>query len=109
VLYELKSSRAAFRVHLAETIYDLGYEPTRADPNAWIRPATKPNGFEYYEMVLVYVDDIRCISYNPRATIEEIQLTFRLKDSKIEKPEHYFGAQLAQKGSGGVEELRTMT
>ena len=83
-LYGLKSSSAAFRAHLAEIMYNLGYKPMRADPDVWIRPANKPCGFEYYEMVLVYVDDILCISANPRATMHGIQETFKLKDDKIE-------------------------
>ena len=45
-LYGLKSSGAAFRAHLAEALYDLGYTPTKADPDVSIRPGTKPNGFE---------------------------------------------------------------
>jgi hypothetical protein len=102
-LYGLKSSGAAFRAHLAETLYELDYKPTKADPDVWIRPATKPDGFEYYEITLVYVDDILCISHDPKATMEGIQATFQLKDNKIEKPEHYLGAQLAQKVIGGVE------
>ena len=68
-LYRLKSSGAAFRAHLAETLHDLGYLPTKGDPDVWIRPAVKPDGFEYYEMILVYVDDILCITAQPRATM----------------------------------------
>ena len=71
-LYGLKSSGAAFRAHLAETLYDLSYLPSKADPDVWIRPAIKENGFEYYEMTLVYVDDIMCISHDPRATMMAI-------------------------------------
>ena len=33
----LKTSGAAFRAHLVETLYDLNYIPTKADPNVWIR------------------------------------------------------------------------
>ena len=102
-LYGLKSSGAAFRAHLAETLYDLSYIPTKGDPDVWIRPAVKPDGFEYYEMTLVYVDDIMCISHDPRATMESIQNTFKLKDDKIEKPTGYLGAQIEQKVIGGVE------
>ena len=69
----------------------------------WIRPATKSDGFEYYEMTLAYVDDILCISAELRATMEGIQSTFKLEDDRIEKPETYLGAQLAQKVIGGVE------
>jgi hypothetical protein len=100
-LYGLRTSGAAFRAHLAETLYDLGYAPTRADPDVWIRPAVKPDGFKYYEMVLVYVDDILCVSHDPKATMSGIQETFKLKDDKIEKPESYLGAQLAHVVIGG--------
>jgi hypothetical protein len=102
-LYGLKSSGAAFRAHLAETLYDLNYQPTKGDPDVWIRPAIKSNGFEYYEMVLVYVDDILCISEQPELTMKGIQATFKLKDDKIEEPEMYLGAQLSQKIISGVE------
>ena len=51
-LYGLKTSGAAFQAHLAETLYDLSYTPLRADPDVWIRPAVKPDGFKYYEWYL---------------------------------------------------------
>jgi hypothetical protein len=100
-LYGLKTSGAAFRAHMAETLYDLSYTPSRADPDVWLRPAVKLDGFKYYEMVLVYVDDILCISHDPKATMVGIQETFKLKDDKIEKPETYLGAQLEQTVIGG--------
>ena len=78
-LYGLKSSGTAFRAHLAETLYDLGYTPTKADPDVWIRPAVKPDGFKYYEMLLVYVDDVLSVSHDAEATMKGIQGTFRLK------------------------------
>ena len=71
------ASGAAFCAHLAETLYDLSYTPTKADPDVWIRPPVKANGFEYYEMTLVYVDDILCISDDPKATMNGIQATFK--------------------------------
>jgi hypothetical protein len=72
-LYGLKSSEKAFRPLLAETLYEHDYKPTRADPDVWIRPATKPDGFEYFELTLVYVDDTMRIFHDPRATMEGIQ------------------------------------
>jgi hypothetical protein len=35
-LYGLKSSSAGFRAHLAETLYNLSYTPTKVDPDLWI-------------------------------------------------------------------------
>ena len=45
-LYGLRSSGGAFCSHLAETLYDIGFVPTRADPDIWRRPAAKEDGFE---------------------------------------------------------------
>jgi hypothetical protein len=47
-LYGLKSSGAAFRAHLVETLDAMGYKPSYADPDVWLRPAVKPDGFKYY-------------------------------------------------------------
>ena len=43
-LYGLKSSGVAFRAHLAETLHDIGFKPTKADPDVWIHPVVKPEG-----------------------------------------------------------------
>ena len=51
--YGLKSSGAAWRSHLANTLCQLGYKSCLADPNVWMRPASKPDSFQYYEYVLV--------------------------------------------------------
>ena len=31
------------------------------DPNVWIRAAVRPYGYEYYEMLIVYVDDLMIV------------------------------------------------
>ena len=57
-LYRLKTSSARFRSYLAETLYELGYTPTKADPDVWLRKAVKADGFQYYETFLCYVYDV---------------------------------------------------
>ena len=102
-LYGLKSAGAAFRSLLADTLFDIGYKPTKADPDVWLRPAVKANGFEYYELVLCYVDDILSISDNPKATLLDLTAVFKLKDDKIEPPDIYLGAQLDKMIVDGIE------
>ena len=41
-LYGLKSSGAVFRAHLVGTLHDIGFNPMKAEPHVWIRPAVKP-------------------------------------------------------------------
>ena len=102
-LYGLKSAGAAFRSLLADTLMDIGYRPTKADPDAWLRPAVKPDGFQYYEMTLCYVDDILSMSHDPQATLLALTSVFKLKDDKIEEPDVYLGAQLGKMYVDGTE------
>jgi hypothetical protein len=95
-LYGLKSSGAAFRAHLAETLDAMGYRPSYADPDVWLRPAVKPDGTEYYEYILCYVDDVLCISHDPKKSMKRIQEDFKLKDDKIAEPDVYLGATLSK-------------
>ena len=93
-LYGLKSSGAAFRAHLAETLHDIGFCSTRANPDVRRRPAKKVNGEEYYEYILCYVDDLLAISADVTKVLQGIQAVFKFKDDKIVRPEVYLGAQL---------------
>lgn len=93
-LYGLKSAGAAFCALLAETLHDIRYTPTKADPDVWLRPAVKADGFEYYKMILCYVDDILSILAEPEKSLRRLQSTFKLKDDKIEVPEVYLGDTL---------------
>ena len=102
-LYGLKGSGAAFRAHLAEKLHDIGFIPTRADPDVWRRPAVKPDGFEYYEYILCYVDDLLAISHDAQLVLKSVQDTFKFKDDKIDKPDIYLGAQLDKMSVDGFE------
>jgi hypothetical protein len=79
----------------------MGFLSSRADPDVWLRAATKGDGEHYYEYVLMYVGDILAISCNARQILEEVQVTFKLKNDKIELPEFYLGAKLQLKPING--------
>ena len=70
----------------------IGYLYTKGDPNVWIRLAVKPDGTEYHETVLYYVDNVLAISATPMKNIEEIKAVFKLKCDKEEVPDMYLGA-----------------
>ena len=85
-LYGSKRSGAAFKDFLSETLDAMGYCPSYVDPDLWLRPKVKPDSFEYYKYILSYVDNVLCISHNPRKLMKRIQEDFKLKDEKIEPP-----------------------
>ena len=67
------------------------------------RPAVTEDGFEYYEYVLCYVDDILAISHKAKEVLKVLQAIFKLKDDKIEPPDMYLGATLSIMDDDGVQ------
>jgi hypothetical protein len=108
-LYGLKSSGAAFRAHLAEPLDAMGYKPSYADPDVWLQPAVKPDGFKYYEYILCYVDDVLSISADPKKTMRRIKEDFKLKNDKIAEPNVYLGATITKMLLGYGETCWTMS
>jgi len=92
-MYGLKSSGAAWHAQLSETLYGMDFKPTLADPDVWYRAAVTDNGKEYYEYILVYVDDILVLSHAPRAIMETIRKQYRLKEEPV-APKVYLGASI---------------
>jgi len=59
-----------------------------------MRPATREDGFKYWEYALSYIDDLLTISDDPTKIMKSVQSKFKLKDNKMEKPENYLGADM---------------
>jgi hypothetical protein len=51
------------------------------------------NGYEYYEYILVYVDDIPALSELPERIIETIRKAYRLKEETT-PPKTYLGSTI---------------
>jgi hypothetical protein len=71
-LYGLKSAGASWRSAFAEALRDLDFVLSVADPDVWICVATHEDGYEYYKMLLVYVDDVLAISHRAKEVIDSI-------------------------------------
>jgi hypothetical protein len=67
-LYGLKSSGAMWHLQLAENLRDMGYRPTKADYDCWIRDMD-----DHYEYVAVIVDDLLVFSRDPSTVIQPLQ------------------------------------
>ncbi|KAL7475810.1 LOW QUALITY PROTEIN: hypothetical protein ACHAW6_001710, partial [Cyclotella cf. meneghiniana] len=57
-LYGMKSSSAAFWVHLAGCLCKMGYRSCPTDSDLWLKKQTDPKGNRYYAYILCYVDDL---------------------------------------------------
>ena len=75
---------------------DMKYTQCKADHDVWYRPAVKPNGFEYYEYVIIFVVDILSISHNTKATIETLGTLHQLKTGSVGPPDRYLGGNVGK-------------
>ena len=93
-LYGLKPARATWRTSFTQALVQLEFCPTCGDPDVYIKPQPKPDGTRYYEMLLVYVDDILVLSHDTKPIIDGIADQFRLKEDSLRTPSQYFGATI---------------
>ena len=92
-LYGLKSSGAAWRSKLAETLRDLEYSSSEADPDVWLKKEVRPDGSLIWKYMLVYVDDILHIAHNTKVDMDLLHQVYRLKDG-VGPPDRYLGANI---------------
>ena len=86
-LYGGKSSGSDFWKHLRTCMEFLRFESCTSDPEVWRRKATKGNGEEYWEYILLYVDDALCISHRAEDVLRnELGRYFVLKVESIGAP-----------------------
>ena len=93
-LYGLKSSGASWRAKFADSLRSMGYVPTQADPDVWLKLDHKENGEPYYKYILVYVDDVLHLHAKGKSDMDKINAAYRLKDGSIAPPERYLGANI---------------
>ena len=97
-LYGLRSSGAAWRAMFSNFIINqLSFTSTNVDQDVYRRKSfyTDKNGNQvaYYELLLVYVDDVLLVSKDPGKVMEMIGERYRLKDG-WSKPTQYLGAEI---------------
>ena len=59
-----------------------------------LRKAQQLDGQDYYEYVLVYIDDILCVSCNPKSILWHLDQHFMLKKGSMAEPTQYLGAKI---------------
>ncbi len=95
-LYGLRTSGARFHAKFADTLRTLGFFPSYADPDVWLRDAG-----DCYEYVVVYVDDILTALKDPEAFYSAIQSdpwNYKLKN--VEEPKYHLGGDFFRDSDG---------
>ena len=91
----MKTAAVAQRSHFQDPIINvIGYRPTYADGDVYIKETTRKDGSKYYSYLLIYVDDVLCIDENSKEVIDHIASVYRVKDGSIEEPSRYLGMNI---------------
>jgi hypothetical protein len=86
----------------------MGFTPSRADMDMWLRRQKRPNGTEYYEYLVVYVDDVLIVSHDPQAIVGAISSRpYELKGGGA--PDTYLGATIGQFNIGDGQDTWCMS
>ena len=83
--YGHKTAAATFHTHLSSKLRAMGFTPTKADLDLWIKKGVDGR----YEYIATYVDDIIIISRKPMEVIDQFKETYSLKG--VGTPEYYLG------------------
>ena len=95
-LYGLRSSGARFHEKFADTLRDLGFKPTFADPDVWIKDAG-----DVYEFVTTWVDDLLVAMKNPKTFMDALQApphNYKLKG--VCEPKYHLGGDFFRDPDG---------
>ena len=76
----------------------MDFKDIKIDPNVWWHKSTKPNRTPYYELLLVYVEDILLVSHDPKPMLKAIGEEYELKVASLKEPDTYLGVQISKWG-----------
>ena len=94
-LYGGKSAGRDYWPHLRSCMEYLRFSPCKADPDIWMKKAKRVDNSDYWEQVLLYVDDCICISTDPEAIVRnEIGKYFLMMEASIREPDGYLGGKV---------------
>ena len=98
-LYGLATSARQWNLTLGDAIRKMGFTPSRADPDLWIKESEDK---DHYEYIATYVDDIIIVSKNPKKYMDNIKEIFPIRNEAI-MPSYYLGNNLKMNGNGTMK------
>ena len=70
-LYGLQTSGNEWHSKFADDLFDMGYKPSRADQDVWMKRVE-----DHYEYIAVFVDDVIVFSRNPEKIFEILKTKY---------------------------------
>ena len=64
----------------------MKHESCKAYADVWMSPAVGDDGCDYYEYILLYVDDVLVVSEHPKDCLRQLIKYFTLKPGSVGAP-----------------------
>ena len=96
-LYGLKSSGARWHDKLFDVLIDMGFSPSKADPDIWMKKAP---GEDCYEYIAVYVDDLAIVAMDPEAVCKIFTEKYNFKLKGVGPIEYHLGCRYTKDPDG---------
>ena len=94
-LYGLRTSGIRWHERFADTLRDLGFKPSKADPDVWYR---EHDG--WYEYVAVYVDDLAIASKDAKEIIRQLKEDHHYKLKGVGEISFHLGCDFGRDPDG---------
>ena len=73
----------------------MGYKTCLADPDLWMSPTNRlRDGFEYYEYILIYVENDLTIGNDPTEVLQKTCKNFVLKSGSLSNLNIYISSNI---------------
>ena len=83
---------------MAKKLDEINFKSCVSYPDVCLRTSVQPDGTEYYEYILMYVDDVLEISVNATTIRKSLEgNAVQYKNNKIACPDMCLGAKLQEK------------
>jgi hypothetical protein len=95
--YRTKTAGQCWHHRLEEMLRELGYVPSKADPDVWMKRNTRYNLWEYLS---VYVDDLALAMKGPEAFVKILREKYKYKLKGVGPINYNLGAEYTRDKDG---------
>ena len=87
-LYGTRSGGACWHDKFFDILHDMGFKPSRADPDIWMKSSKDGSHYEY---IAVYVDDLAICMKDPKAFCDTLKEKYKLKLKGVGPVNYHLG------------------
>ena len=90
-LYGLSTASRAFHEFLADCLRRMGFIPSRADPDLWLKKSDEYEGYDYID---THVDDLLIAAKDPSKHMASLEQEFHIRNIE-DSPSYYRGSNIS--------------